>query len=80
MTSRYRLELTLRPAEGALLRVLGVATRRGYQPVAFDAVSAPEDGRWTVRMEVQTGRAPDQLAKQLEKLYDCMTVEVVPCN
>jgi len=80
MSSRYRLDLVLRPAEGALLRALGVATRRGYTPVAVDAVASEPDGRWQVRLEIDSARSPDQLARQLEKLYDCLSVEVVPCT
>ena len=30
---RYQLDLTLRRAEGALVRVLGTTERRGFQPV-----------------------------------------------
>ena len=33
---RYRLDLTLRHAEGALARVLGTAERRGFRPVAVE--------------------------------------------
>ena len=38
---RYRLELKLKPAEGALLRVLGMIERRGFPP---HAVHATHDG------------------------------------
>ena len=33
---RYRLDLTLRQAEGALARVLGTAERRGFRPLAVE--------------------------------------------
>ena len=34
---RYRLDLVLKPAEGALTRVIGMAERRGFAP--RDAIS-----------------------------------------
>ena len=40
---RYRLDLTLRRAEGALARVLGTAERRGFQPLSVDG-DAHDDG------------------------------------
>jgi len=40
---RYRLELTLRRAEGALARVLGTTERRGFQPVSVDG-ETQDDG------------------------------------
>ena len=76
---RYRLELMLRPAEGALLRVLGTAERRGFTPVAIEGVTEADDGRWRLAMTVASSRSPEMLARQLEKLYDCLSVEVQPC-
>ena len=76
---RYRLDLMLRPAEGALLRVLGTAERRGFSPVAIEGVTAADDGRWKLSMTVASARSPEMLARQLEKLYDCLSVEVQPC-
>jgi acetolactate synthase II small subunit len=76
---RYRLELALRPAEGALLRVLGTAVRRGFEPVAIDGMTNADDGRWRLSMTVSSARSPELLARQLEKLYDCLSVEIVPC-
>lgn len=75
----YRLELVLRPAEGALLRVLGLATRRGYQPLAIAGATAAADGSWRLSLTVASQRSPDQLARQLEKLYDCLSVEIASC-
>ena len=75
----YRLELVLRPAEGALLRVLGLAARRGYQPLAIEGATAAPDGCWRLSLTVASQRSPDQLARQLEKLYDCLSVEIAAC-
>ena len=74
---RFRLELRLRPAEGALLRVLGTAERRGFAPVAIEGVTEAGDGHWRLAMTVASSRAPELLARQLEKLYDCLSVQVV---
>ena len=75
----YRLELVLRPAEGALLRVLGLATRRGYQTLAIAGANAAADGCWHLSLTVASTRSPEQLARQLEKLYDCLSVEIAAC-
>ena len=40
---RYRLDLTLRHAEGALARVLGTAERRGFRPVAVEGDRAADN-------------------------------------
>jgi len=73
---RYQLDLTLRRAEGALARVLGTAERRGFQPVGIDGEARPDGDRWHLRMTVEGQREPDTLRQQLDKLYDCLAVEV----
>jgi acetolactate synthase II small subunit len=78
--SRYRLDLVLRPAEGALLRALGVATRRGYRTVAIAGATSADDGRFALSVTVDATRAPEQLVRQLEKLYDCLSVEIASCT
>ncbi|NYZ63444.1 ACT domain-containing protein [Luteimonas deserti] len=76
---RYQFEMTLRRAEGALVRVLGTTERRGFRPLAFEG-AAPDGGdRWQLRMTVESDRAPVALQGQLAKLYDCLSVEVQPC-
>ena len=42
---RYRLDLVLKPAEGALTRVIGMAERRGFTPHSINGEPASEDGR-----------------------------------
>ena len=46
---RYRLELRLKPAEGALLRVLGMIERRGFPPHAVHATHDGE-GYWALAL------------------------------
>lgn len=76
---RYRLDLTLRQAEGALARVLGAAERRGFRPLSVDGEAQPDGDRWHLRMTVEGERADSALQGQLAKLYDCLSVEVVAC-
>ena len=73
---RYRLDLTLRHAEGALARVLGTAERRGFQPLSVDGEAHDDGDRWHLRMTVEGTREPEGLQQQLAKLYDCLAVEV----
>ena len=60
---QYRLDLVLTPAEGALLRVIGMAERRGFAPRAI--VGAPNAGKSTLFN-----------ALQIEKIYDCVSVRI----
>ena len=73
---RYRLDLTLRQAEGALARVLGTAERRGFQPLSVDGEAHDDGDRWHLRMTVEGTREPEGLQQQLAKLYDCLAVDV----
>jgi acetolactate synthase II small subunit len=73
---RYRLELLLRPAEGALLRVLGTAERRGFTPLALEGARRPGDDAWKLSLTVDGERPIDSLCRQMEKLYDCLEVEI----
>lgn len=77
---RYRLDLTLRQVEGALVRVLGTAERRGFAPVRVDGEARAEGDRWHLSMTVESDRAPESLRAQLAKLHDCLAVEVAPCR
>ncbi len=76
---RYRLDLVLRPAEGALLRVLGTAERRGFTPLAIAGEQPPDGGDWRVQLTVRGPRPPEPLQRQIEQLYDCLSVEIAPC-
>jgi acetolactate synthase II small subunit len=80
MTMRYRLDLTLRQAEGALARVLGTTERRGFRPVAVEGEARPDGDRWHLQMTVEGERSADNLHEQLAKLYDCLDVRVQPCT
>lgn len=76
---RYQLDLTLRRAEGALMRVLGTTERRGFRPLTVDGETQPDGDRWHLRMTVEGDRPGDALQGQLAKLHDCLAVQVQPC-
>jgi acetolactate synthase II small subunit len=76
---RYRLDLVLRPAEGALLRVLGTAERRGFTPLAIAGEQPLDGGDWRLQVTVHGQRAPESLQRQIEQLHDCLSVEIAPC-
>ena len=76
---RYRLDLTLRQVEGALVRVLGTTERRGFRPLAVTGDTGDESGQWRLRMTVEGARSDTALQQQLAKLHDCLSVEVLPC-
>lgn len=63
------LTLTLAPAEGALVRLLGLIERRGFPLGAIQTrtVAAGLDVRLTLP---QDGRPADVLLRQVQRLYD----------
>ena len=73
---RYRLDLVLKPAEGALIRVIGMAERRGFSPRAISGEPAADDGRWRLQLVVDGHRPAESLRLQLQKVYDCEAVEI----
>ena len=76
---RYRLDLVLKPVEGALVRVIGMTERRGFAPCAINGGPEASDGRWKLQLVVDGGLRPaDTLRRQLEKVYDCESVVIVP--
>lgn len=76
---RYRLDMTLRQAEGSLLRVLGTTQRRGYQTIGVNGETSSDGDRWHVSLIVESDRPGEALKAQLDKLHDCLTVEVASC-
>jgi acetolactate synthase II small subunit len=70
------LMLKMVHVEGALIRVLGLAERRGFRPIRVNA-SPGEEGTLRVRLTVNSVRPLEQLITQLEKLYDVTTVQRV---
>lgn len=75
----YRLDLVLKPVEGALVRVIGMTERRGFAPRAIQG-SPASDGRWRLQLVVDGGRPAETLRRQLQKVYDCESVQIVPVD
>jgi len=75
---RYRLDLVLKPAEGALTRVIGMAERRGFTPHSINGRNADGIGGWRVELVVDGQRPAETLRLQMLKVYDCVSVEITP--
>jgi len=74
---QYQLDVVLHPAEGALLRVIGMAERRGFTPCTISGAPVPDaPERWHLQMVVSGARPPETLRRQLEKIHDCISVQV----
>jgi len=76
MSERCALVVRLRRTEGALLRLIGLVQRRGFA-IADIATAPAEAGVWHVRLDLESARDPDPLARQIEKLYDVVAVDAV---
>ena len=73
---RYRLDLVLKPVEGALVRVIGMIERRGFAPRAISGGTEGGDGCWTLQLVVEGSRPAETLRRQLLKVYDCESVAI----
>jgi len=74
---QYRLDLVLNVAEGALLRVLGLVERRGFVVQSVQAQRSEEPAHcWQVQLVVTSTRSADTLQRQLEKNYDCQSIQM----
>ena len=63
------LSLTLAPAEGALVRVLGLIERRGFRLGAMRSEPSPR-GLSVFLQLPSDGRAGDVLLRQVQRLHD----------
>ena len=72
----YALHLTVASREGALIRVLGLAERRGYTPVSV-GVETESCGAYRVFLDVRSSRPPALLARQLSRLREVRSVVVL---
>jgi len=64
------IQLKVKIAEGALLRVLGVVRRRGFEIARLAANRSARDACVDVVMMVEGERPAEVLVRQLEKLFD----------
>ena len=68
------LKITLAASPGAIIRVVGLAERRGYEPVHINA--EVNDEIITLMMTIKSDRPVAILVAQFTKLFGIQTVEV----
>ena len=74
---RYRILLTLHPVDGALVRALALAERRGFSISTLS--THVEGGARQVSLEVHSpDRSIENLCRQLAKLRDVSAVRTAP--
>jgi acetolactate synthase II small subunit len=74
-----RIEITFTPAEGAVLRMLGLVERRGFLVRGIAMKEAGEDATLAVDVEPRdSGRHLEVVARQLGRLIDVQSVTVSP--
>jgi acetolactate synthase regulatory subunit len=75
MNSKLYVRMTF--VEGALIRLLGLAGRRGFGIAAVHA-RGQEGGLYEIMLELIGTRSIETLQRQIQKLYDVDVVEVIP--
>lgn len=73
---RTRILVTLKPVDGALVRVLALAERRGFS--IRDLTTRLDGGFIDLELEVASDRSVDNLCRQLAKLHDVERVTPPP--
>lgn len=79
MTDRIFIEFT--PAEGALLRLIGLIERRGFRVIAIDMAELPGGGRAAATLDLAArdgARALETLGLQLRRLHGVGRVGAAP--
>lgn len=69
------MKLKMKSAPGAILRVIGLAERRGYDPLTINAEH--HDGDVVMHMTVKANRPIQLFVNQAKKLFGMMSVEVM---
>ncbi len=78
---KHTLKLSVQPAEGAILRIIGLVERRGFNLVRIDADRSGADEQLYMELDVVSpSRSIDVLKRQLEKLYDVINVLLLNTN
>jgi acetolactate synthase II small subunit len=72
----HALILNLIPTTGSLVRIIGTAERRGWEPVAVSMTS--HGGKVEMRLQVKGTQPVDRLVRQLARLFDVASVRVEP--
>ena len=78
MTARLDIDFT--PAEGAMLRIIGLIERRGYRIRELTlAEQAAKSASLSMLIEARdAGRQPDVVARQVGNLFDVSSVTLSP--
>ena len=76
MNSKLYVRMTF--VEGALIRLLGLAGRRGFGIASVHALGGGEGAWYEIMLELIGSRSIETLKRQIEKLYDVDVVEIVP--
>lgn len=76
MNSKLYVRMTF--VEGALIRLLGLAGRRGFGIASVHARGGGEGAWYEIMLELIGSRSIETLKRQIEKLYDVDVVEIVP--
>ena len=71
----HRLEVTLQDTEGAMLRVVGTAERRGFRVRAMHAVIGA-DALCRMELTLEGSRDAELLGRQLTKLHEVRTATI----
>jgi acetolactate synthase-1/3 small subunit/acetolactate synthase II small subunit len=73
-----RLIISFTPAEGAVLRVLGLVERRGYSLLGLAMKEQPNGASIVIDLEPRdSSRRLDVIARQLERLVEVNSVSIV---
>ena len=73
-----RLYVRMNYIEGALIRLLGLAGRRGFEIAKVEVRRVDGGRRYEVVLELSGTRCVITLQRQIAKLYDVQTVEIIP--
>ncbi|UUR08349.1 ACT domain-containing protein [Sphingomonas glaciei] len=75
-----RLDVDFVPAEGAMLRILGLIERRGYRIHELTLSERPQrSSSLSMLIEARdAGRQPDIVARQVGNLFDVSSVTLSP--
>ena len=76
--AKSKLYVRMTFVEGALIRLLGLATRRGFGIAYVHAHGGADGGWYEIVLELIGSRSIETLKRQIEKLYDVDVVEIVP--
>ncbi len=71
----HRLDVTLQDAEGAILRVLGTAERRGFRVCALHA-EVGADALCRMELTLEGDRDTGLLGRQLTRLHEVRTATI----